>query len=123
VLARRAGASAEATTLKAGRDPHPLEFGGVRIHLSHGAQIGDVFASDPDQELTAGIDVALLDLVEVLITWAAADVGAHGLKGYPMQVHDLLVLGVAVTTDLKGQVRFLSPRLRRPYAGPVECFG
>jgi len=73
----------EPLLLQRRRHPHAFEFCRLLVDMSQGSHRGDSVVEDADEEVAARGEVALLDLLEVVIPGTGARVSADGCERDP----------------------------------------
>lgn len=84
-LPGRAGSGDRDLVVERQRHPHAFEFCRLLVDMSQGSHRGDSVVEDADEEVAANGEVALLDLLEVVIPGTGARVSADGCERDPVQ--------------------------------------
>ena len=103
-----------AAPLDVGVDPHPLDLGRGLVVAAQSADGHDPARQLADQELAAGLEVDLADVVQVVIPGTVPGVSPDQAEGEVVQLPDGVVVGVPVAAD-----RQLGLDRPRPARGPA----
>lgn len=79
-----------------------MEFCRLLVDMSQGSHRGDSVVEDAAEEVAASGEVALLDLLEVVIPGTGARVSADGCERDPVQAQSLVVIRALVAADRHG---------------------